>query len=113
MGGAVVLVGALMFAAAVLVPKPRIVLTDHQFFPGECDTANGTRIVTATFTLTNSGGVSGAMQVNLYADSETLSQQVIFEVPPHASVRGILSGVVHDCAAHSYSLSASYASGQL
>lgn len=113
LGVAVILVAVVLFAAAVVVPKPNITLTNPQYFPGECDTTNETRIVTATFTLTNVGGSSGAMEVNLYADSMTLSDQVLFEVPAHASVRGSLSGIVRDCAPHTYSLSASYASGQL
>ncbi len=100
--------GALMLAAVLVVPRPDIILTDPRYFPGECDTANGTRIVLTTFTLTNRGSISGAMQVDFYADSAMLTSGVQFEVPAKSSVPGALSGIVHDCTPHMYSLRAFY-----
>ena len=109
-GIAVLLAGAFLFAGLFVLPRPDIILTNPQYFPGECDPENETRILTATFTLTNRGSGSGAMEVRLYADHITLSSDVLFEVPPRSSIRGTLSGIVHDCAQHTYSLSATHPS---
>ncbi len=108
MGTAVVLSGALVIALVLVVPRPDIILTNAQYFPQTCDTMNATRIVIATFLLTNQGGGSGGIEVDLFAEDHMLTFGVVFEVPAQATVRGSLSGILHDCAAHTYSLHAFY-----
>lgn len=110
LGTAVLLAGGLMVAALLVVPRPDIRLSDARYFPASCDVSNRTRVVTATFILTNTGGGTGSMEVDLFADSTRLTSDVVFEVPARSSVPGTLAGVVHDCSDHAYSLSASYPS---
>ncbi len=108
LGTAVVLSGALVIALVLVVPRPDIILTDAQYFPQACDKVNATRVVIATFLLTNHGGSSGGIEVDLFADGNMLTSGIVFEVPAQATVRGTLSGILHDCAAHTYSLHTFY-----
>ncbi len=110
LGTAVLLAGGLMVAALLVVPRPDIRLSGARYFPAACDMLNATRIITATFLLTNRGGGTGSMEVDLYADGTQLTSDVVFEVPAKSYVPGTLAGLVHDCLDHTYSLSAFYPS---
>jgi len=71
--------------------------------PSECDLSTLRRVVTATFTLMNTGQVDGFVDVHLNVDGTSASMNE-FGVPASASIPGELTSPLADCAAHTYSL---------
>ena len=98
-----ILAGALAMGVFMVVPRPHIILSDGRFSQSECDFSTLRRVVTATFTLTNTGQVDGFADVHLNVDGTSASMNE-FGVPAGGSISGELTTTLADCAAHSYSL---------
>jgi len=98
-----VLAGALALGVFMLTPRPHIVLSNGRISLSECDLSTSHRLVSATFTLANTGHVDGFADVHLNVDGASVSMNE-FGVPAGASIPGELTSQVADCGSHSYSL---------
>jgi len=99
----VILAGALALGVFMIVPRPHIILSEGRFTQSQCELSTLRRVVTATFTLTNTGQVDGFADVHLNVDGTSASMNE-FGVPAGASIAGELTSPLADCAAHTYSL---------
>ncbi len=99
----VILAGALALGAFMVVPRPHITLSDGRFSLSECELSTLRRVVTATFTLRNTGQVAGFADVHLNVDGTSATMNE-FGVPADASISGELASPLADCAAHTFSL---------
>jgi len=88
----VILAGALAFGLLAFIPRPHIILSNGRFSLSECDPSTSSRVVSATFTLTNTGHADGFVDVHLNVDGTSASMNEF----------GVQAGA--DCGAHTYSL---------
>jgi len=99
----VILAGALAFGLLAFIPRPHIILSNGRFSLSECDPSTSSRVVSATFTLTNTGHADGFVDVHLNVDGTSASMNE-FGVQAGASTSGDLTSPLADCVAHTYSL---------
>jgi len=99
----VILAGALALGVFMFTPRPHISLSNGRFSVSDCTISISRRVVSATFTLTNTGQVDGFADVHLNVDGASASMNE-FGVPAGASIPGELTSPLADCAIHSYTL---------
>jgi len=85
------------------LPRANIRISNVTVTESPCDPTTNTRTATATFDLTNSGGVGGNVYVELYVDGRERVREN-FYVPAGSTVRGRLDVFLSDCSYHRYSV---------
>ncbi len=85
------------------LPKANIRISNVTVTESPCDPTTNMRTATATFDLTNSGGVGGNVYVGLYVDGRERAWEN-FYVPAGSTVRGRLDIFLSDCSYHRYSV---------
>jgi len=103
-GSQVALAIVLLLLVVVFVPRPNIRLTGARFEGSPCNQATSSLVVTAYFSLTNTGRSDGDLFVRFYVDGQQRRASEDFFVPAEMMVNRSLSVDVKDCSSHRYSL---------
>ncbi len=93
----------LLLLVVVFVPRPNIRLTAARFEGSPCNQVTSSFVVTAYFSLTNTGKSDGDVFVRLYVDGPRRASEDFF-VPAETTVNRSLSVEVADCTSHLYTV---------
>jgi len=93
----------LLVLVVIFVPQPGIRLTNARFVASPCNQVAMTFVVTADFSLTNSGAAGGDIFVRIYVDHEYRAIQDYFVVAK-SSIDQSMSVEVAGCVPHSYAV---------